>query len=117
MPRSCHPPPHGRAVRVSVLTPQVVCTNTLFKHQPRSRETPMTIHAVPSSRPAEPGAATESGEHRWVAAALVEVGRGSQSRRAEHAARTGRHVLPAATRIDVLEVYCAWCRVAYESHE
>lgn len=77
----------------------------------------MTIHAVPSSRPAEPGAATESGEHRWVAAALVEVGRGSQSRRAEHAARTGRHVLPAATRIDVLEVYCAWCRVAYESHE
>lgn len=83
----------------------------------------MTIHAVPDGLPAgrvpagEGSAARAPGEHRWVAAALVEVGSGSHSRRAEHAARTGHHVLPAATRIDVLEVYCAWCRVAYESHE
>ncbi len=84
----------------------------------------MTIHAVPSSRPTEGtgragdrGADRATGEHRWVAATLVEVGRGDRSPRAEHAARTGRHVLPAATRVDVLEVYCAWCRVAYESHD
>jgi hypothetical protein len=51
--------------------------------------------------------------HRWVAAALVEVGRGDNDRRAEHAARTGRYVVPAATRIDVLEVYCAECRAPY----
>lgn len=83
----------------------------------------MTIHAVPDGGAGPRATAGESaarprvGEHRWVAAALVEVGRGGQSRRAEHAARTGHHVLPAATRVDVLEVYCAWCRVAYESHE
>lgn len=50
--------------------------------------------------------------HQWVGAALVGMGEG-ESRRAEHAARTGRHVLRSATRIEVLEVYCARCRVRY----
>ncbi len=50
--------------------------------------------------------------HRWVGAALVGLGDGV-SRRAEHAARTGRHILPGATRVDVLEVYCGDCRVSY----
>lgn len=50
--------------------------------------------------------------HQWVGAALVGLGDGI-SRRAEHASRTGRHVLPGATRVDVLEVYCAECRLAY----
>lgn len=57
-----------------------------------------------------------AGAHRWVAAALVDLGTNRQSARAEHAARTGRHVLPAGTRVQVLEVYCAWCRVGYEAH-
>ena len=70
----------------------------------------MTMHVLP-----DPPAARR--DHRWVAAAVVEVGRGPRSPRAEHAFRTGRHVLPAATCIDVLEVYCADCRVAYDSHE
>ena len=52
--------------------------------------------------------------HQWVGAALVGMGEG-QTRRAEHAARTGRHVLPAATRIKVLEVYCGSCRVRYDA--
>jgi hypothetical protein len=51
--------------------------------------------------------------HQWVGAALVGMGEG-ESLRAEHAARTGRHVLPAATRIEVLEVYCGRCRVRYD---
>jgi hypothetical protein len=51
--------------------------------------------------------------HRWVAAALVDVGSGTDNVRAEHAARTGRHVVRAATRIEVLEVYCANCRLLY----
>lgn len=51
-------------------------------------------------------------QHRWVGAAMVALGEGV-SRRAEHAARTGRHVLPEATRIDVLEVYCGDCRVSW----
>ncbi|HET6624880.1 MAG TPA: hypothetical protein VFG63_00690, partial [Nocardioidaceae bacterium] len=51
--------------------------------------------------------------HRWVGAALVELGRGENSPRAERAARTGRYVVSAGTRIDVLEVYCADCRVPY----
>lgn len=50
--------------------------------------------------------------HQWVAAALVGMGRGD-TRRAEHAARTGKHVLPTATRIRVLEVYCSECRIGY----
>lgn len=50
--------------------------------------------------------------HRWVGAALIGLGDG-MSRRAEHAARTGRHVMPDATRIEVLEVYCSECRTAY----
>ena len=50
--------------------------------------------------------------HQWVGAALVGLGRGD-NRRAEHAARTGRHVLSQATRVEVLEVYCARCRLAY----
>lgn len=50
--------------------------------------------------------------HEWVGAALVGMGRGDNGR-AEHAARTGRHVLTSRTRIEVLEVYCANCRVAY----
>jgi hypothetical protein len=52
--------------------------------------------------------------HQWVGAALVGMGEG-QNRRAEHATRTGRHVLPAATRIEVLEVYCGSCRVRYDA--
>ena len=51
--------------------------------------------------------------HQWVGAALVGMGAGDTSR-AEHAARTGRHVVRAATTITVLEVYCEGCRVAYE---
>jgi hypothetical protein len=51
--------------------------------------------------------------HQWVGAALVGMGKGD-SLRAEHASRTGRHVLPAATKIEVLEVYCRRCRVQYE---
>jgi hypothetical protein len=51
--------------------------------------------------------------HRWVGAALVELGLGANDRRAEHAARTGRHVVTPGTRIDVLEVYCADCRAPY----
>jgi len=51
-------------------------------------------------------------QHRWVGAATVALGDGV-SRRAEHASRTGRHVLPEATRIEVLEVYCGDCRVSY----
>lgn len=50
--------------------------------------------------------------HQWVGAALVGLGQGD-NRRAEHAARTERHVVPARTRIDVLEVYCARCRMRY----
>ncbi|QIX25320.1 hypothetical protein ncot_01005 [Nocardioides sp. JQ2195] len=52
--------------------------------------------------------------HQWVGAALVGMGAGNTGR-AEHAARTGRHVLPASTRIEVLEVYCASCRVRYDA--
>lgn len=52
--------------------------------------------------------------HRWVGAALVGLGEGS-GRRAEHAARTGRHVLLAATRVEVLEVYCDDCRTRYDA--
>lgn len=51
--------------------------------------------------------------HQWVGAALVAMGKGD-SLRAEHASRTGRHVLPTATKIEVLEVYCRRCRVQYE---
>jgi hypothetical protein len=51
--------------------------------------------------------------HRWVGAALVELGVGANDRRAEHADRTGRHVLTPGTRLDVLEVYCADCRAPY----
>jgi hypothetical protein len=62
------------------------------------------------------GLPTAAGEHRWVGAAVVALGNGPGSVRAEHAARTGRHVLPARTRVDVLEVYCSRCRVGYTSH-
>lgn len=55
---------------------------------------------------------TEAG-HRWVGAALLDLGRGETNRRAEHAARTGRHVLTPGTRVEVLEVYCADCRVPF----
>lgn len=57
----------------------------------------------------------EAASHVWVGAALVGMGHGD-TRRAEHAARTGRHVLSAATRIEVLEVYCASCRIPYSQH-
>jgi hypothetical protein len=60
--------------------------------------------AEPSKRP-QP-------THRWVGAALVDLGLG-EAARAEHAARTGRHVIRTGTQIDVLEVYCARCRVRY----
>lgn len=52
--------------------------------------------------------------HDWVGATLVGMGRG-ETARAEHAARTGRHVLPARTKVEVLEVYCRRCRVSYQS--
>ena len=52
--------------------------------------------------------------HQWVGAALVGMGQGD-NRRAEHAARTGRHVLLAATRVEVLEVYCGSCRVRFDA--
>lgn len=54
----------------------------------------------------------DNAAHVWVGAALVSMGQGD-TRRAEHAARTGRHVLSAATRIEVLEVYCTRCRIPY----
>lgn len=50
--------------------------------------------------------------HEWVGATLVGMGRG-ETARAEHAARTGRHVLPERTKVEVLEVYCRRCRVGY----
>ena len=60
------------------------------------------------------GSAT--GEHQWVAAALVELGTSrSTGGRAEHAARTGRDVLSVGTRLQVLEVYCGSCRTSYDS--
>ncbi|WP_152186876.1 hypothetical protein [Segeticoccus rhizosphaerae] len=58
------------------------------------------------------GAVPDDAAHVWVGAALVGMGQGD-TRRAEHAARTGRHVLPVGTRIEVLEVYCSRCRVPY----
>jgi hypothetical protein len=58
------------------------------------------------------GPCTWEDGHQWVAAALVGMGRGD-TRRAEHAARTGKHVLASRTRIRVLEVYCAECRIGY----
>jgi hypothetical protein len=61
-----------------------------------------------------PDAPAGQGHHRWVGAALVGLGEG-ETRRAEHAARTGRHVLHGATRIEVLEVYCRRCRVRYSA--
>ena len=66
--------------------------------------------------PEERSAALAEGDltHLWVGAALVGMGQGN-NRRAEHAARTGRHVLSAATRIEVLEVYCARCRIPYSA--
>lgn len=57
---------------------------------------------------------TSHPRHQWVGAALVGLGEGA-TRRAEHAARTGRHVVSAATRIEVLEVYCGRCRRRYSS--
>lgn len=51
--------------------------------------------------------------HEWVGAALVGLGR-SGTRRAEHASRTGWHFLPARTKVEVLEVYCARCRTLYD---
>jgi hypothetical protein len=47
-----------------------------------------------------------------VGAAVIGLGAGD-TRRAEHAARTGRHVLSSATRVEVLEVYCRCCRIRY----
>jgi hypothetical protein len=67
------------------------------------------MHTTPYERPAE---RTEGTAHVWVGAALVGMGHGD-NRRAEHAARTGRHVVSAGTRIEVLEVYCSRCRVPY----
>jgi hypothetical protein len=73
----------------------------------------MATQVMHESRRRESG----TGDHRWVAAALVELGTSrSAGGRAEHAARTGRHVLPIGTRLQVLEVYCGSCRVSYESH-
>lgn len=53
-------------------------------------------------------------QHEWVGAALVGLGRGV-TQRADHAARTGNHVLLERTQIEVLEVYCGRCRLAYTS--
>lgn len=55
----------------------------------------------------------EESVHRWVAAALVDVGQGAHDERAERAARTGRYIVPAGAWIEVLEVYCARCRAPY----
>ena len=67
-----------------------------------------------SERPsADDPACASAFPHRWVGAALVDVGTGVHDGRAEHAARTGRYTVPAATRIEVLEVYCADCRAPY----
>lgn len=57
---------------------------------------------------------TSGADHEWVGAALVGLGTAINSR-AEHAARTGRHVLFEKTRIEVLEVYCGRCRLAYSA--
>ncbi len=65
---------------------------------------------IETCRPVEPVQAAVA--HHWVGAALVGMGDGDTAR-AEHAARTGRHVLPMATRIEVLEVYCSRCRIRY----
>ncbi|HET6562515.1 MAG TPA: hypothetical protein VFG72_11625 [Marmoricola sp.] len=67
------------------------------------------MHAVPTIPSVEER--SDAG-HQWVGAALVGLGIGD-TRRAEHAARTGRHVLNKATRIEVLEVYCRRCRIRY----
>lgn len=56
----------------------------------------------------------EQEQHEWVGAALVGLGRGTAPR-AEHALRTGNHVLGERTRIEVLEVYCGRCRLGYTS--
>ncbi len=52
-------------------------------------------------------------EHQWVAAAVVEIGRGAHTERADRAVRTGRYVVTASTRIEVLEVYCRRCRIPF----
>ncbi len=52
-------------------------------------------------------------EHQWVAAAVVEIGRGTHTQRAERAMRTGRYILATSTRIEVLEVYCRRCRIPF----
>lgn len=67
------------------------------------------MHAIPDLPPV---AKDREIRHHWVGAALVGLGEGD-TRRAEHAARTGRHVLNRATRIEVLEVYCRRCRIRY----
>lgn len=68
---------------------------------------------MPSKRSRQTRVPNTLAGHRWVGAALVDLGRGENSPRAERAARTGRHVLPTGTRVDVLEVYCADCRIPY----
>jgi hypothetical protein len=68
------------------------------------------MQTKPDERSAGP--VDDADAHVWVGAALVGMGQGD-TRRAEHAARTGRHVLTARTRIEVLEVYCSRCRVPY----
>ena len=70
---------------------------------------------MPSKQSRTTAIRTELADHRWVAAALLELGYGGTNPRAERASRTGRHVVPPGTRIDVLEVYCAKCRIPYES--
>jgi hypothetical protein len=71
------------------------------------------MQTKPDERSAGP--IDDADAHVWVGAALVAMGHGD-TRRAEHAARTGRHVLSARTRIEVLEVYCSRCRVRYSQH-
>jgi hypothetical protein len=68
------------------------------------------MHAI---RSIQPVGEAES-RHQWVGAALVGLGLGD-TRRAEHAARTGRYVTSKATRIEVLEVYCRRCRLPYSA--
>jgi hypothetical protein len=67
------------------------------------------MYAVDGRWSPEPG---PDHRHQWVAAALVDLGRG-RAPRAEHAARTGKHVLEDRTGIEVLEVYCRRCRMPY----
>jgi hypothetical protein len=54
-----------------------------------------------------------SGQHKWVAATNVEL----PDNLAKHAFRRETVRIPAATKVDVLEVYCGQCRRPYDAVE